>query len=119
MTLPAPRGALRAVDRVDLELAAGRTLGIVGESGSGKTMLSRAILQLLPPSARLTGRAHFDRRELTGLDPLRPPLEHTAGGAPETLLALGMPLMVWAGDTHVRSLHARARTRLLTHWRNL
>ena len=49
--LPTPRGALRAVDNVDLSLAPGRTLGVVGESGCGKTMLSRAILQLLP-SAR-------------------------------------------------------------------
>ena len=43
--LPTPRGALRAVDTVDLSLAPGRTLGVVGESGCGKTMLSRAILQ--------------------------------------------------------------------------
>ena len=37
--LPTPRGNLRAVDRVDLAIGAGRTLGIVGESGCGKTML--------------------------------------------------------------------------------
>jgi len=46
--LPTPRGDLRAVDHVDLKIGAGRTLGIVGESGCGKTILSRAILQLLP-----------------------------------------------------------------------
>ena len=62
--LPTPRGNLRAVDRVDLALGAGRTLGIVGESGCGKTMLSRAILQLLPKKARLTGRVMFDGRDL-------------------------------------------------------
>ena len=62
--LPTPRGNLRAVDRVDLGLGAGRTLGIVGESGCGKTMLSRAILQLLPKKARLTGRVMFDGRDL-------------------------------------------------------
>ena len=49
--LPTPRGNLRAVDHVDLTLSAGRTLGIVGKSGCGKTMLSRAILQLLPKKA--------------------------------------------------------------------
>ena len=32
---PTPRGMLRAVDRVNLTLDAGRTLGVVGESGSG------------------------------------------------------------------------------------
>jgi peptide/nickel transport system ATP-binding protein len=63
-----PRGILRAVDTVDLTLAAGRTLGIVGESGSGKTMLFRAILQLLPQKARLSGCVKFDGHELTRLD---------------------------------------------------
>ena len=67
--LPTRRGSLRAVDRVDLELMPGRTLGIAGESGSGKTMLSRAILGLLPPRARLEGRVRFDGRDLTTLAP--------------------------------------------------
>ena len=66
--LPTLRGPLRAVDEVDLELEAGRTLGIVGESGSGKTMLSRAILQLAPRRARIAGRVLFDGRELGSLD---------------------------------------------------
>jgi peptide/nickel transport system ATP-binding protein len=66
--LPTPRGRLRAVDQVDLELEAGRTLGIVGESGCGKTMLSRAILQLVPRRARIGGRVLFDGLDLTGLD---------------------------------------------------
>ncbi|MBS0550109.1 MAG: ABC transporter ATP-binding protein [Proteobacteria bacterium] len=65
--LPTPRGLLRAVDRVDLTLEAGRTLGVVGESGCGKTMLSRAILQLLPKRAKLDGRVMFGGRDLAGL----------------------------------------------------
>ena len=67
--LATPRGPLRAVDEVSLALEPGRTLGIVGESGSGKTMLSRAILRLLPPNATLTGSVRFDGQELTGLEP--------------------------------------------------
>jgi peptide/nickel transport system ATP-binding protein len=67
--LPTPRGALRAVDNVDLSLAPGSTLGVVGESGCGKTMLSRAILQLLPKRARLTGRVMFADRDLVSLPP--------------------------------------------------
>jgi len=67
VTLPTPRGLLRAVDGVDLTLPAGRTLGVVGESGCGKTMLSRAILQLLPKRAALKGRVMFDGRDLAGL----------------------------------------------------
>jgi peptide/nickel transport system ATP-binding protein len=43
-----PRGLVRAVDGVDLQLRRGDSLGIVGESGSGKTILSRSIMGLLP-----------------------------------------------------------------------
>ena len=67
VSLPTPRGMLRAVDGVDLALPAGRTLGVVGESGCGKTMLSRAILQLLPKRATLKGRVMFDGRDLASL----------------------------------------------------
>ena len=65
--LPSPRGILRAVDRVSLSLGPGRTLGLVGESGSGKSMLSRAIAQLLPRKARLSGRVLFAGEDLTRL----------------------------------------------------
>ena len=67
--LPTPRGNLRAVDRVDLTVGAGQTLGVVGESGCGKTMLSRAILQLLPKKAKLSGRVMFDGQDLLQLSP--------------------------------------------------
>jgi peptide/nickel transport system ATP-binding protein len=67
--LPTPRGNLLAVDQVDLTLAPGRTLGVVGESGCGKTMLSRAILQLLPKRARLGGKVMFDGQDLVRLAP--------------------------------------------------
>jgi peptide/nickel transport system ATP-binding protein len=66
--LPTSRGNLRAVDGVTLTLAAGKTLGIVGESGCGKTMLSRAILQLLPKKAKLSGRVIFDGQDILRLD---------------------------------------------------
>jgi peptide/nickel transport system ATP-binding protein len=69
--LPTPRGNLRAVDQVDLKVGAGQTLGIVGESGCGKTMLSRAILQLLPRKAKLSGRVMFDGQDLAQLAPER------------------------------------------------
>jgi peptide/nickel transport system ATP-binding protein len=67
--LPTARGRLRAVDNVDLAVAAGQTLGIVGESGCGKTMLSRAVLQLLPKRAKLSGRVIFDGQDLTQIPP--------------------------------------------------
>jgi peptide/nickel transport system ATP-binding protein len=67
VTLPTKRGPLRAVDAVTLSLASGRTLGIVGESGSGKSMLSRAIAQLLPRKATLSGSVLFASEDLTRL----------------------------------------------------
>jgi peptide/nickel transport system ATP-binding protein len=67
VVLPTERGPLRAVSGVSLALATGRSLGIVGESGSGKTMLSRAILRLLPPGARVSGSAVLDGRDLYAL----------------------------------------------------
>lgn len=55
-----------AVRGVDLDLAAGRTLGIVGESGCGKSTLVRTILGLLPANARARGHLSLDGEPLLG-----------------------------------------------------
>jgi oligopeptide/dipeptide ABC transporter ATP-binding protein len=52
-------GALKPVNEVSLRIAPGEALGIVGESGSGKTMLSMALMGLLPPGAKVTGEMLF------------------------------------------------------------
>jgi peptide/nickel transport system ATP-binding protein len=57
VALPTPRGWVRPVNDISFEIAAGETLGLVGESGSGKTMLSLALLGLLPVGARVSGEA--------------------------------------------------------------
>ncbi len=65
---PTARGELQALDSVSLELQRSSVLAIVGESGSGKSVLSRSIMRLLPPSARIAPGAAivFD-----GIDLLR------------------------------------------------
>ncbi|MDR3514602.1 MAG: ABC transporter ATP-binding protein [Azospirillaceae bacterium] len=52
---------------VSLTLDKGATLGIVGESGSGKSMLSLAIMGLLPPTARAAGTIALNGRQLLTL----------------------------------------------------
>jgi peptide/nickel transport system ATP-binding protein len=53
--LPTASGWVYPVNDVSLTIAAGESLGLVGESGSGKTMLSLAVMGLLPREARLSG----------------------------------------------------------------
>jgi oligopeptide/dipeptide ABC transporter ATP-binding protein len=69
--LPTPAGWIRPVNEVSLNIAAGESLGLVGESGSGKTMLSLALMGLLPPGARVSGEAslatHASTKKLTAL----------------------------------------------------
>lgn len=58
------RGALHAVDDINFQLEAGKTLGVVGESGCGKSTLGRTILGLIDATA---GEVIFDGRNITGL----------------------------------------------------
>lgn len=45
-----PKGKLHAVEKVNLKIGEGETLGVVGESGCGKTTLGRTMTRLVEPT---------------------------------------------------------------------
>jgi len=64
---------LKAVDRINIALKKGQTIGIVGESGSGKSTLGRALLRLLPSE----GHVFYDDQDISGFDKQKMrPLRH-------------------------------------------
>jgi len=53
------------IKNVSLSVAAGEILGLVGASGSGKSMTARAIMQLLPPDAGMSGSVQLRGESLS------------------------------------------------------
>ena len=61
-------GLGKAVRGVDLTLKKGETLAIVGESGSGKSVLSKAVMGLLAPNAKIeSGEIFYGGKNLLSL----------------------------------------------------
>lgn len=60
-----PRGMLRAVDGVSIEISKGEVLGLVGESGSGKSTLGRTMIALEKPTS---GAVLMEGTDLSSLE---------------------------------------------------
>src|SRR5262245_22344549 len=64
------RGAVRAVDRVSLEIPRRGTLGVVGESGCGKSVTALSVMRLIAPPGRIAaGQIVYGGRDLLQLSP--------------------------------------------------
>jgi peptide/nickel transport system ATP-binding protein len=61
-----PEGKIQAVDGINFRVPAGKTVALVGESGSGKSVVSQAILGILPRPARI------ESGEILFFDPHQP-----------------------------------------------
>ncbi|HWS17291.1 MAG TPA: ATP-binding cassette domain-containing protein, partial [Candidatus Elarobacter sp.] len=56
---------VRALRKLDLEIAGGDTVGVLGESGSGKSSLALALMRLLPRNAHVaSGSIEYRGRSL-------------------------------------------------------
>ncbi|SMC85264.1 peptide/nickel transport system ATP-binding protein [Kibdelosporangium aridum] len=62
-------GSVQAVRSVSYSIAAGEVVAVVGESGSGKTVTAMSLLGLLPSTAKVSGRALLDGRDLYDMPP--------------------------------------------------
>ncbi|NCF28065.1 MAG: dipeptide ABC transporter ATP-binding protein [Gammaproteobacteria bacterium] len=69
------QGKIRAVRGVSFRVRPGSTVALVGESGSGKSVISQAIMGVLPGSAELSGQILFNDSQGGG----------ASGAAPQTV----------------------------------
>jgi peptide/nickel transport system ATP-binding protein len=57
-------GSVKAIDNLSLVVPKGKNTVVIGESGSGKSVMLAAMLQILPPSAKVSGSVRLGGVEL-------------------------------------------------------
>lgn len=62
-------GPVAAVSSISFTVQSGEVFGVVGESGAGKSATAKAIVGLLPQTARVKGSVRFEGQELVGAEP--------------------------------------------------
>ncbi|WP_405406049.1 dipeptide/oligopeptide/nickel ABC transporter permease/ATP-binding protein [Streptomyces sp. NBC_01104] len=104
-------GDIPVVDRLNLTVREGETLGLVGESGCGKSITSLAVMGLLARNAEVSGEILYRGRDLLKL----PPKERRALMGPEiamvyqdALSSLNPSVLV---GTQLRQLTSRGGTK--------
>jgi oligopeptide/dipeptide ABC transporter ATP-binding protein len=65
---PTRQGMVKAVDNASFDIGAGEVISIVGESGCGKSTLGKAVIGLLPNTAKVSGSLLYKGTDLVGLD---------------------------------------------------
>lgn len=80
-------GSSQVLRSVSFDLAPGERLGLLGESGSGKSTCAKALLELLPPSAKVTGEIKFAGHTLLRKHSTRLPLRSESMTQPSSEMA--------------------------------
>jgi len=99
-------GGLVALDGVEVEVAAGETVGVIGPNGSGKTTFFNALTGLYAAAA---GEILFEGRRLTGLEPHRISRLGIARTFQSSRLCLNLSVL----DNVLIGMHARRHGGLL------
>jgi peptide/nickel transport system ATP-binding protein len=64
----AREASVSVINGVSFDIAQGEVLCLLGESGSGKSVTMRALMRLLPPTARIGGTIEIAGTDVLGLD---------------------------------------------------